>query len=105
MFILLSSIFTILFVILFSDDPTFLFCLLSLQALVLNQMFNIPLLFLILVGIGGVGAEILAVNYGKETWRYKQNHFMGVPSWLFPLWMLAGVMIIYLFNIAHAITG
>jgi len=53
----------------------------------------------LLVGLGGVGAEILAVNFGKETWNYKQNHLKGVPIWLFPLWSLAGAMIVYFYQL------
>lgn len=100
MLVILSSILTVIFVILFSQDPTLLFCLLSLQLLVLNYFIDLPLLFYLLVGLGGVGAEILAVNFGNKTWTYKQNDLMGVPIWLFPLWSLAGAMIIYFFQIA-----
>ena len=100
MYILLSSILTVIFVILFSQDPTLLFCLLSLQLLVLNHFLNLPFLFYLLVGFGGIGAEILAVNFGNKTWNYKQNHIFGVPIWLAPLWSLAGIMIIYLFQIS-----
>lgn len=99
MLILISSIITVIFVILFSQDPTFLFSLLSLQLLVLNYFIDLPILFYLLVGLGGVGAEILAVNFGNKTWNYKQNDLLGVPVWLFPLWSLAGAMIIYFFQL------
>lgn len=99
MLVILSSILTLIFVILFSHEPILLFCILSVQILILNQFVGLPLLFYLLVGLGGVGAEILAVNLGKETWNYKQNHLKGVPIWLFPLWSLAGAMIVYFYQL------
>lgn len=101
MLILISSILTVIFVILFSQDPSLLFSLLTLQLLILNHFLDLPFLFYLLVGLGGISAEIMAVNFGKETWNYKQNHILGVPIWLAPLWSLAGVLIIYFFNITR----
>ena len=99
MLVILSSILTLIFVILFSQEPVLLFCLLSVQVLILIRFIGLPLLFYLLVGLGGVGAEILAINLGKETWNYKQHHLKGVPIWLFPLWSLAGAMIVYFYQL------
>ncbi len=91
---------TLIFVILFSQNPLFLFGLLTLQIFLLHQFINYPILFYLLSGLGGIGSEIFAIKFGKQTWKYKQNHFFGIPIWLYPLWILAGITIIAIYDLA-----
>ncbi len=101
--ILLSSI-SLILVILLSDYQYVLTGILIILLFILYKINPKPILFYVICGIGGTIAEMLAIKYGNKTWNYSEPvKILNIPLWLIPLWSIAGVFIVEIFQITNKI--
>jgi hypothetical protein len=90
---------SLILVIFLSEYQYVLFIILMILLIVLNIIYPKPILFYTICGIGGACAESLAVKYGRKTWKYEETtNLLNIPIWLIPLWAIAGVFIVGVFE-------
>jgi len=90
-----SSIF---FVSIFWKNPIFLTFILFIISFLFLFYFRdkSKIVLFFLCGFLGIIAEVIAIYFG--AWNYSISNFLNIPYWLFPLWGIASIFMVNIYQ-------
>lgn len=88
-----QALLSLISVVLFYQNQTFLFILLLLLAtsMLLNKIRTYEFILFASCSLAGALAEVFAIKFG--AWFYPITFILNIPVWLAPLWGIAALFV------------